>query len=65
MKAAEVSAKKGTSIKRAINEQVLSIVKGKLSLISLKDIYMQFLLFFEEEFDDDLLQDAMETIFHD
>ena len=37
-------------------------LKSVVDLIPLKDVYMQFLLWINDDFDDDLLMDAMECL---
>ena len=34
----------------------------KIKIFDLKEIYLTFLLYFNEDFDDDLLQDALEVL---
>ena len=60
MKFAEVSAKTNDNLERAMNEFLYEIVKEKVKV--LKDIYMNFLLFLNEDFDDDLLFDAISML---
>ena len=62
MQFAEVSAKTGSNVNRAIDDLVEGIVRGQLNVLPWKDIYMQWLLFLDEDCDDDLLQDAMEIL---
>ena len=61
MKFAEVSAKTGKNVEAVFSELVLNIVKEELAFPR-KDIYMTFLLHLEDNFDDDLLMDAMELL---
>jgi len=41
---------------------MLKIISSKIECIFLKDTYMTMLLHLNEDFDDDLLQDAMEML---
>ena len=58
----EVSAKTGNSVARALDSFIERIVKKKKRLLPWKDIYMLWLLSLNEDFDDDLLQDAVEML---
>jgi hypothetical protein len=58
----EVSAKTGENVEPAVREFVIKILKKKVKLAHLKDIYMTMLLHLNDDFDDDLLQDAMEIL---
>ena len=60
MKFAEVSAKTNDNLEKTMNEFIFEIVKEKIKV--LKDIYMNFLLFLNEDFDDDLLFDAISLL---
>ena len=63
MRFAEVSAEAGTSVRRVIDAFMLEIVSEKVGgALPWKDIYMTFLLYLNEDFDDDLLQDATELL---
>ena len=45
-----------------LNDFVLGILKGRARLFEVRDVYMTLLLRLNEDFDDDLLQDAMEML---
>ena len=62
MQFAEVSAKTGDNVKSAIDDFILSIVRGQVTVLAWKDVYMIWLLFINVDFDDDLLQDIMEMV---
>jgi hypothetical protein len=59
---AEVSALSSKGIEEAFSRFVLEIVKDDVSLVRLKDVYMSFLLQLNEDFDDDLLLDAIDLL---
>jgi hypothetical protein len=62
MMSREVSAKTGKNVEETIREFIIKIIRSKVDCMSLKDTYMMMLLHINEDFDDDLLQDAMETL---
>ena len=62
MQFAEVSAKTGDNVRSAIDDFILSIVKGQVTVLAWKDVYMTWLLLINVDFDDDLLQDIMEMV---
>ena len=55
----EGSAKTGEGVREAFSELIINAIRLRVCP-PLKDIYMTFLLWLNEDFDDDLLQDAME-----
>ena len=55
----EVSAKTGQNLDKAMNKLLGEIVRKEVETIPMKDIYMAFLLHLNDNFDDDLLQDAI------
>ena len=59
-----VSAKTGENVHEALLELINKMAQKKfgIDIILLKDIYMMFLLHLNEDLDDDLLQDAMDTL---
>jgi hypothetical protein len=59
---AEVSALSSKGVEEAFSRFVLEIVKDDVSLVRLKDVYMSFLLQLNEDFDDDLLLDAIDLL---
>ena len=56
---AEVSAKTGENVKDTMRGFVFEILREKVRLINMKDEFLTMLLGLNEDFDDDLLQDAM------
>ena len=58
----EVSAKTGENLNRAITDFLDVIIQDMVSIIYLKDVYIAFLLTKNDDFDDDLLQDAIEIL---
>ena len=58
----EVSAKNGVNINQTLINFILKVGESKVNNFELKDIYMNFLLNIFEDFDDDLLQDAIEIL---
>jgi hypothetical protein len=59
---AEVSSLSGKGVEEAFTRLVLDIVTNEVSLVHLKDVYMFFLLGSNEDFDDDLLLDAIDLL---
>ena len=55
---AEVSAKTRQNLDKSMDDFILGIA-GRRKVASLKDIHMNFLLSLSEDFDDDLLLDAI------
>ena len=55
----EVSAKTGENVDKAMNKLLDEIVRKEVEIIPMKDIFMTFLLHLNDNFDDDLLQDAI------
>ena len=62
MKFAEVSAKTGDNIHETLDKFIFDVAKKYIVPVELKDIFMTFLLLLNENFDDDLLQDALEML---
>ena len=62
MKFVEVSAKTGDNIHETLDKFIFDVAKKYIVPVELKDIYMTFLLSFYDNFDDDLLQDALELL---
>ena len=58
----KVSAKTGENVEDAINKFLYEVLWEKAELVPLKDIFMSFLLHLNEDFDDDLLLDAMDIL---
>lgn len=56
---AEVSAKTKYNLEKTMDDFIFEIVKDRREFVSLKDIHMNFLLGLNEDFDDDLLLDAI------
>ena len=54
-----MSAMTGDNVEEAVTNFSYEIVKEKVRLIPMKDEYMMMLLSLNEDFDDDLLQDAI------
>ena len=57
----EMSAKTGENVE-FLNDFVYEVVKERVKLISMMEIYMTMLLWLNEDFDDDLLQDAINQL---
>ena len=62
MQFAQVSAKTGSNIESTINDFIEEIVIDRMSIVPWKDIYMLWLLALNDNFDDDLLQDAVQML---
>ena len=62
MNFAEVSAKTGENVKEVLDGFFFEVVRERVRLVEMKDEYMTMLLGLNEDFDDDLLQDAMEML---
>jgi hypothetical protein len=58
MKFAEIDANMNDANK-VLTNFVTGIVKRKVQLVSLKEVYMTLLLSLNEDFDEDLLQDTI------
>jgi hypothetical protein len=59
---AEVCVKSFDQVNRVIESLLLAIVLQTLEAVEMKDVFMCFLLTLSKDFDDDLLQDAMELL---
>ena len=59
---AEMSAKNGENVEEALSGFVLEILKDRVKLVEMRDVFLTMLLRLNEDFDDDLLQDAMEML---
>ena len=57
-----MSAKTGSNIESTINDFIEEIVIDRMSIVPWKDIYMLWLLALNDNFDDDLLQDAVQML---
>jgi hypothetical protein len=57
-----VSAKTGQNVRETFRKFIRKIIESKVDVIPLKDLYMNMLLCVNEDFDDDLLHDAMEML---
>jgi hypothetical protein len=57
-----VSAKTGLNVEEAVAGFVLEIARERVEAVELKDLYLWFLLGLNEDFDDDLLQEAQELL---
>ena len=62
---AYVSAKSGLKVESALSNLIFETVIHKTKIFPVKDIYMTFLLGLNDDFDDDLLQDAIEILADD
>ena len=49
-------------IYRELDQFAKNIALKKFDIVSLKEIFLTFLLFLNEDFDDDLLQDAIQLL---
>ena len=58
----EVSAKTSENVEKTMNEFIVRTAKRKAHILPLKEIYMTFLLRLNEDFDDDLLFDAISIL---
>jgi hypothetical protein len=56
-----VSAKTDHNVKEAINGLIVTVLKEKI-VLPLKSAFLSFLLHINEDFDDDLLQEAIELL---
>jgi hypothetical protein len=56
---AVISARTGQQLRETLNEVVLAIARAKVTEMPLQDVYLSFLLQLNEDFDDDLLQEAV------
>jgi hypothetical protein len=56
---AQVSARTGQNVNRALADFLGTLVRAQVEAVSLRDIYLGFLLETNADFDDDLLQDAI------
>jgi hypothetical protein len=57
-----VSAKTGQNVRETFRNFIRKIIESKVEVIPLKDLYMNMLLCVNEDFDDDLLQDAIQML---
>jgi hypothetical protein len=58
----EASAKTGLNVEKAIASYAWEIARKQVDIIDPKDLYLHFLLELNEDFDDDLLQEALELL---
>jgi hypothetical protein len=58
----EVSAKTSRKLEKTVSEFALEIAREQSESVDLKEIYLNFLLGLNEDFDDDLLQEALELL---
>ena len=58
----EVSAKTGLNINKAMTKFAEETLESKAIHVPARDIYMNFLLFLNEDFDDDLLSDVIHLL---